>query len=137
MRFEFLEHTADAKFKAYGESIEDAFISSACAMFYILKGDLQIERNIRRKISLQASTYINLLHDFLEEFIFLIDTESLVLSEIESLEIDEERLSLRCVAHFDKASGYDISGDIKSVTYSEMEIKEEKGKFTTQVVVDI
>ncbi len=137
MNYEFLEHTADAKFRAYGRTLEEAFMNSAYAMLSILKGDINIKKKMRREINVKSSSDINLLHDFLEEFLFLIDTESLLLSTIEHLEIDENLLSISCIAYFDKIQGYDISGDIKSVTYSEMEIIRDKGKVVTQVVVDI
>ena len=34
--FEFLEHTADAKFKAYGRNLEHAFMNAAYAMSSIM-----------------------------------------------------------------------------------------------------
>ncbi len=135
MDYEFLEHTADAKFKAYGDNLEQAFMNAAYAMFHILKGEQPVKKKSRKTISLEASSEKALLHDFLSEFLFLIDTESLILSEIASLKMDG--LTLECEAFFDKAEHYETTGDIKSVTYSEMEITKRKEKVTVQVVVDI
>ena len=142
MKFEFLEHTADAKFKAYGENIEEAFINSAYAMNYILSGEIVIKPLISKQISIKSSSKINLLHDFLSEFLYLIDTESIILSQIKNLKIEnwsEENndLSLSCDAYFDKISNYELSGDIKSITYSEIEIIEKPKSVSIQVVVDI
>jgi len=74
--------------------------------------------------------------DFLEEFLFLLDSEGLVLSEIISLSI-KEGFDLMCEFYCDKADGYDFKGDIKSITYNNMSISEEPGKVTIQAVVDI
>ena len=36
VKFRFLEHTADAKFQAYGKNIEEAFSNAALAMFSVI-----------------------------------------------------------------------------------------------------
>ena len=36
MRFEYLDHTADVKFRAYGDSLEKAFGNAALAMFNVM-----------------------------------------------------------------------------------------------------
>lgn len=142
MKFEFLEHTADAKFRAYGENVDDAFINSAYAMNYILSAETKIKPLISKQLSLKSSSKINLLYDFLSEFLYLIDTESIILSNIKNLEIknwseDGNEFLLNCEAYFDKISNYDLSGDIKSITYSEIEIIEKPKSVIIQIVVDI
>ncbi len=139
MRYEYLDHTADAKFIAYGDSLEEAFTNSAYAMENILVGDEKVQSKIKRTIKAESESKENLLYDFLDELLFLLDTESLLLSKIEDLKIEAKnnRYILECKATFDNASGYDISGNIKSVTHSEMKIEESDGNFKIQVVVDI
>ena len=139
-RFEFLEHTADAKFQAYGKSMEEAFSNAALAMFSIITDTKKIKKNIKKGIESKGHDLKSLLYNFLEELLFLIDTEHFLLNHIEELTIHkkEKEYFLEAIVVGDRYSKqYKTTGDIKAVTYNEMEIKEEKGKVMVQVVVDI
>lgn len=133
-KYKFLEHTADAKFQAYGKTLEESFANAALAMFAVMTDGKKIKPKIKKKISVKGIDQKQLLYNFLEEFLFLLDTESLLLGKIDKIKIKENKLD--AVAFFDKADNYETHGDVKAVTYQEMEIKKEKDKFTVQVVVD-
>ena len=75
----------------------------------------------------------------MEELLFLIDTENFLLNHVEEIVIHEKegKYFLEAIAIGDKADNYETNGDIKAVTYNEMEIKEEKGKVMVQIVLDL
>ena len=137
-KFKFLEHTADAKFQAYGNSMEEAFSNAALAMFSIITDTKKINKNIKKEIEIEGKDLKSLLYNFLEELLFLLDTENFLLNKIEKISIKKtrEKYSLNAAVIGDKADDYETSGDIKAVTYNEMEI-EENDKVMVQVVVDI
>ena len=134
MQYEFLEHTADAKFRAYGSTLEETFINAARAMCSIMINPGTVQPNEVRMIEVSGSDEKSLLYNFLEEFLFLLDSEGFLLSEIEELHIGEGKLTATLKG--DKSDDYQLDGDIKAVTYNEMEIKKGK-KVMVQVVVDI
>ena len=139
-KYKFLEHTADAKFQAYGKSMEEAFSNAALAMFSILTDTKQIKKNIKKGIEARGHDLKSLLYNFLEELLFLIDTENFLLNHIEELTIHkkEGKYFLEAIVVGDKYSKqYKTEGDIKAVTYNEMEIKKEKSKAMVQVVLDL
>ena len=68
MKYEFLEHVADAKFRAYGKTIEEQFSNAALAMTSIMADD--VKGNIKRDFSVKGSDRENLLYNFLEELLF-------------------------------------------------------------------
>ncbi len=139
-QFKFLEHTADIKFQAYGKSLEEAFSNAAVAMFNIITDTKLIEKNITKSVTTNAPDLKSLLYRFLEELLFLIDTEFFVVNSVTDLKINHmnNKYLLTAVVTGDKISEkYALHGDIKAVTYNEMEVKEEKGNFTVQVVVDV
>lgn len=138
-KFEILPHTADAKFVAYGSDMSKAFASAAYAMFEILLKGESIKPVTEVKFSKKGDTKESLLYDFLDELLFLLDTENLVMSKIKQVIFNEVdgTYSVECVALFDNAKNYDIGGNIKAVTYSEIYIKDDKDKVELQVVVDI
>jgi len=139
VKFKFLEHTADAKFQAYGKNMEEAFSNAALAMFSIITDTKKIKKNIKKGIEAKGHDLKSLLYNFLEELLFLIDTENFLLNHVEEIVIHEKegKYFLEAIAIGDKADNYETNGDIKAVTYNEMEIKEEKGKVMVQIVLDL
>lgn len=135
-KYKFLQHTADAKFQAYGETMEHAFENAALAMFSVMTKTEKVEPNLKRKISIKGEDMKSLLYNFLEELLFLMDSEGFILNKIEKIKIDNNKLT--AIAIGDKISDdYDVHGEVKAVTYNEMEIKDEEGKCMVQVVVDL
>ena len=137
-KYKFFEHTADAKFQAYGKNLQEAFGNAALAMFSIIIDTEKVKGEIRHDIECSSKDLKALLYDFLGELVFLIDTEDFLLSNVEEVKIFKDGLYfLRAVVAGDKAGNYEPSGDIKAVTYNEMEIKKGKNKVMVQVVIDL
>lgn len=138
MKYEFLEHTADVKFRAYGKTLEEAFINAALATAKAMTEDT-IQPKIEKQIEVEAKKKESLLYEFLEELLFLVDTEAFILSEVKELSIkdEDEKFILTATLLGDEADKYDISTHIKAVTYSEMLIEEKEDNVTIQVVHDI
>ena len=72
MKFKILEHTADAKFLAYGKTIEEAFENSALALISLMTKD-KIKEKVKKKIKVNGKNIEQLLYNFLEEFLILMD----------------------------------------------------------------
>jgi SHS2 domain-containing protein len=138
-KFEYFGHTADAKFRAYGKTLEEAFINSALAMYNIICDSDKVLLNEIKKIKISAKRKESLLYDFLEEFLFLLDTGGFLLNKIENFKIKKIRgeFHLSCEAFGDNYKKYDVKGNIKSITYNEMFIREKEDKVIIQVVVDM
>jgi len=135
MKFKFFKHTADAKFQAYGKTMEEAFSNAAQAMFSILVDYRKIKPEFSEEIEVEGRDNEALLYSFLEELLFLLDTKGFLLREVKKMKIRDGKLvaTLSGDIHLDQ---YTISGDIKAVTYNEMFVKEKDG-VTVQVVVDL
>ncbi len=131
MKFEYLEHTADAKFRAYGITLEEKFANSALALFNLITDTDKVRPRIRKEFSVSANRLRSLLYEFLEEFLVYIDAEGWLLSNIEKVELDES-FNVRVVA-FGDIGDYEILTQVKSITYNDMELTDEY----FQVVVDI
>jgi SHS2 domain-containing protein len=135
-KFEFLEHTADIKFKAFGKTLEEVFENSALAMLNIIyKGKVKEEKKL--KIKANGKDIESLLYNFLEEFLFLFDSENFLLSDVKNIKINEKNLTVEAEVSGDDAKNYKISAHIKAITYHEMFVKKDKNKYAAQVVVDV
>ena len=135
--FELLDHTADLKIVANGKSMQEAFCNAAKGMYSYMADIKRNKPNVKKTINVKANKLTTLLYEFLEELLVLTDTDNLLFSHITDMKIEKKKdiIHLTCIAKGDDFRNYETHGDIKSITYSEMEIDEEKNR--VQFVVDI
>jgi len=138
-QYKILDHTADAKFQAFGKDLNEVFKNAAIGMFSIIIDSKEVKPKKTFNFEIDSEDLQSLLYDFLEKFIVLMDTEDFLLSE---LEVEIEKLAadffkLNCTAKGDSSKNYKTNGDIKAVTYHDMFVKKEKGLWTIQAVLDI
>jgi len=138
-RFTYLPHTADVMFQAYGKTVEEAFGNAVLAMTNYLTPVDKVQAKVFKKISLSAGRLETLLYDFLEQVLYFIDTEGFLSSRVQKLKITQAGGKYHLIATVggDSYKNYELHGDIKAITYSDMFIKEEDGKWMVQVVLDI
>ena len=130
-KYEFLEHTADVLFKAYGSSFEEALSNAALALFETVGFSKTFRKKV--EIEVQARNREELVVKFLSEILSEMDINEMTFKKIKILEIDE---------NFVKANIY---GDetrpkdsVKAVTYHLLEVKNPKpDKWTIQVLLDV
>jgi len=135
MRFKFLEHTADIKFQSYGKTLEKAFENSALATFKVMY-EGKVKARIKKKIKVKGKDLESLLYNFLEELLFLLDSEGFFVSKAK-VSIDKKKLELNAELIGDSASNYSIGLDVKAVTYNEMFVKKDRKGYICQVVLDV
>lgn len=135
-KYKFLPHTADIKFQASGRTIEEAFSQAAYALREAMCKN-KVRAKIKKKISISGKDFESLLYNFLEELLFLLDTQGFLISKIERIKIDKENKKLEAEVLGDKAENYEFDVDVKAITYNDMFVKKEKGKWIVQVVLDV
>jgi SHS2 domain-containing protein len=138
-KFKYLQHTADAKFQAFGVSLEQAFAHAALATAGLMWDCEKIEAKREHQIRVSGTDEKQLLANFLEEILFLLDSRMFLLGKVMGLTILNKDgmflLEARLVGdtHSEK---YRTFGEVKAITYNEMEILKNK-PFMVQVVVDM
>ncbi len=138
-KYRFLSHTADAKFQAFGKTLEEAFSNAALATASLMWDPKKIEKKKELQVEIAGNDIKQLLNCFLEEIIYLLDSKMFLLSSAEKVRVKKEgsRYSLKALFRGDEYSNkYEIHGDIKAITYNEMKI-EKRDHFMVQVVVDV
>jgi SHS2 domain-containing protein len=134
-KFKFLEHTADVKFLAFGKTKEEAFENSALALKESMCGKTRIKEEEEKKIKAKGNDSESLLYMFLEEILFLLDAENFIISKIKSLKISGNKIN--AVILGDNAKNYHFTNKVKAITYNDMLIEKNKGKWTVQAVLDV
>jgi len=132
-KFEVLEHKADGKIKAYGKNLEEAFANCALGIFSLMTDIKRVKGKIKKEINVEGKDKYSLLYNFLEELLFLFDAEGFLISEVKSIKINKNKLNAEISG--DKTENYEFHGNVKAITYNEMEISEKP--IYVQVVVDM
>lgn len=129
MRYRLLEHTADAMVEAYGKDIGERFANAAYAMFDQMTDVSKVVPKGELKIVLESDSKEQLLVDFLQELLFLHDTEGLVFSEFE---VKTDARKLECIArgeNFDEKR-HPKRALVKGVTYHGLKFDDKEGSIT-------
>ncbi len=136
--YDYLPHTADAKFRAYGKTLEECFRNAGRAMTNIITDVTAVGTGMCATFELTAKTREALLFDFLDRLIYLLDTEGILFADARlKIAGSDGAFTLNCTMRGDHYKGYETHGDVKAVTYNDMELKREQGRWTAQVVVDL
>lgn len=134
LKYEFLSHPAEVKFKSYGKTLTEAFENSALALSsFIAKGN-KINSKKRKIIEIEAKDNNSLLYEFLERMISLFDSDNFITAKAK-VTIKENTLKATLLG--DDSKKYKGLDHVKAPTYSEMQIKKVKGTYELQVVVDV
>jgi len=139
-KYRLLPHTADGKFRAFGATREEAFANAALATASLMWDWWTIKPLRSIPVTVEGRDEEQLLYKFLEEILYLHETKRFLLGGVEDLKIEDggECFRLGAVLWGDEAGGpYEIFGDVKAVTYSEMKIEPGCDGWSIQVVVDM
>lgn len=138
-KYEVLEHTADAKFRAYGKSMGEAFENAAFAMVSLMYGANKVAAVDTEIFVVEGKDMQQLLYNFLEELLVLQDSKQFVMhSFAKGIEITKAggKFRLRAEVVGDEIKDeYEVHPLVKAITYAEMEISEKP--LYVQFVVDI
>jgi SHS2 domain-containing protein len=138
-RYRMLPHTADAKFEAFGATLEAAYGNAALALASLMWDWAAVEPKVELAVKVEGRDGEQLLVRFLGEILYLAETRRFLLGAVSGLRLERGAggFSLEAALRGDMASGrYPIHGSVKAVTYNEMVIEERDG-WRVQVVVDV
>lgn len=140
IKYEYLEHTADAKFKAYGKTLEEAFENAAEAMLNVMINTSKVDCVQREAVVVNAPEIDELLVEWLSELLFLFEVDFLAFGKFEVESITEkngkfELSGYACGEEIDLGK-HEIDTEVKAVTYNDLKVEENKNGYMVQVTVD-
>ena len=134
-RYTWLPHTADIKARAEGGSMAEAYAHAALAAAEAIRGGRRVRPLQRRTIHVSGRDAEARLYAFLEELIVLADTEGFLVASVPSLRIEGNALDAELAG--DVPKGYARDAKVKAVTYHEMSVREEQGRWIAEFVLDV
>ena len=134
MSYEYLDHTADVIIHAKGKDLKQAFEQAALGFYDVISDIKIVEEKITKEVTIESEDYESLLFDWIDQLIFLFDTEYLICSSIEVVSIEKMDDNYKLVAIV-RGEDFDINkhpqeAEVKAMTYSFMKIGESFVEFT-------
>ena len=135
--YEYIEHTGDLGFKAYGTTREALFSHAAEAFFEALVRLETVQEKEERLIEVEADALDELMVGWLSELLFLFDTETLLLRRFEITHMKDRSLKATVSGELMDPTRHEIKTGIKAVTYHRLYVKQRAGIWEAKVILDI
>lgn len=135
--YEVFEHTADIGLHAYGSTLPELFIHAAEGMESLMVAPEQVRAQVSRDIDVEGHDIVSLLIAWLNELIFLFDTDYLIFRQFEILDFTETHLKGRATGEPYDADRHELSSAIKAVTWHEAAVERIDGGYKARIIFDI
>jgi SHS2 domain-containing protein len=134
--FEVIDHTADIGIIARGKDVAALFSNAAEGMLSLLIDVDTLRQDTDKEIKLEAGDAETLLVQWLNELLYIIYTERLVLCKFDIV-IDGNRLTAKCAGHELDLKDNRIRREIKAATYHDLQIVQRDGGYRVKIIFDI
>lgn len=134
--FEILDHTADVGIIAYGADMNETFANAAKALFSLIAELDNVEEVVHRDTELTAPDQESLLVGWLNELIYLFDTEQIIFKRFDITQLSQTHLKARSYGDKVDSSKHKLKTGVKAATYHMLKIDRSNGG-KAQVLLDI
>ena len=136
--YEIIDTTADIGIRAFGSDLPEVYANAALGMFSLITDIDTIKEELEKDIIINAPDSAALLVEWLNELIFLFDTEMLLFKRFEIMMPDEFKILARCFGEKADRTRHELKRGIKSATYHRLKVEQKKdGGFQAEVILDI
>ncbi|RLE49535.1 MAG: hypothetical protein DRJ31_04580 [Candidatus Methanomethylicota archaeon] len=140
MPFEFLEHMADVYVKAYGRDLKEVFESAAKALFEVMINTEKVDLKEEYEVTVEGMDLYQLLYNWLEELLIIFTSQGLAIGKTSITDLKCNGVCyLKAKVYGEKYSveKHEARTEVKSPTYSLMEIRVSKDFAEAKFVLDI
>jgi len=135
--YKVFEHTADIGLHAYGSTLSELFIHAAQGMESLMVPPEQIRIQVSRQLEVDGHDSVSLLIAWLNELIFLFDTEYLIFCQFEVESLTETHVRGRASGEPYDAQRHELSSAIKAVTWHEAVVEQTDDGYKARLIFDI
>lgn len=135
----FLEDVAiaDVAFEARGNSLNEVFEACGDAVFETIANLETLGDTETYTYTSENENVEDLLYDFLEEIIYLKDTESLIFKECNVIIKGNNKIEVKFRGDKINQEKQELNTDVKAVTMHMFSLKKEKEGYRARIVLDI
>jgi len=138
MVYEVFEHTADLGLRVRAENVSQLFAEAGRGLFSVLVSDpASVRPTTQCIIELSAEDYEYLLFDWLNELLFLFETQHLLLVEFD-VRVGAGHLNAVCRGEPVDRELHHLDHEVKAITYHGLTCQQQpSGDWLAEVIVDI
>jgi len=136
-KYEYIEHTADLGFKAYGATQQELFVNAAEALFEVLVSLETIQPSEERLIRVEAPDLEGLMVAWLSELLYVFETQNLLLNRFHMESMKSDSLEATVCGEVMDPARHEIKTCVKAVTYHQLYVTRRSGIWETQVFLDL
>jgi SHS2 domain-containing protein len=131
--YEEVEHAADWEFRVRGDDLPELFVNAAYAICGLKEGAPREELTRSYELNVEGVDCESLLVNWLNDVLFVEESEQVQCRSFEILELDETRLRARVQG----VPLQDRQRRIKAVTFHNLEVKRMADGWEASIVVDV
>lgn len=136
MSYRIIDVSGDIGIRAEGISLEECFINSALGLYSLITDLSKIELNEEIEVNLSDDNLENLLVYFLNELIYLFDTQGFIGKRL-FLELKGNSLFANITGEKFNPQKHERRLLVKAATYHNLILKNEKSLWIAEIIFDI
>ena len=136
-KFRLLDHTADLGILVYGRDLEELFTNAGKTFFGIITDLRRVRESTERTIRVESSNLEDLMVNWLGELLYLHDVDGLLFRSFSIDELGNETMKARARGEVFKEERHVIKTEIKAVTYHQIQVKKERGRWVARIIFDL
>ncbi|MBW1782589.1 MAG: archease [Deltaproteobacteria bacterium] len=133
----FLDHTADLGITVTGTSLEDLFKNAAQSMMQIMVKQQRVGKTSPFRLSVSGEDLPDLMVCWLGEILYLFEGERKVVISVDIDSITKSHIDAMLRITPFNPKEHEILTEIKAVTYHQIKVAREKGRWQARVIFDI
>jgi len=127
-RFGLIEHPSDIGILAYGSNYKETFENAAFGMFSAMAELSEVQPKSSFEIKVKGGDREELLVNFLNELIFLMDAKKMLLKDFSIYKLTDKELKAHVSGDLIQSGLTDLHRPIKAATFNQLEVNEKKVK---------
>jgi len=135
--FREIEHTADIGVEVAAETANELFRRAGLALFSLMVGLEGVETREEREEVVQAEGWEDLLHDWLSRLLHNFLQDGFIAAEITVDELDATHIRARLQGEKLDYERHNFETEIKAVTYHQLSVTCEDGRWLARVIFDV
>jgi SHS2 domain-containing protein len=134
--YTIIDHTADVGIEAYGKTPQDIFVNMAQGMFGLITNLKNVNKEKCFNININGEDKESLLISWLNELIYLFDTEKVILKEFKIEIFEETKLKAKVCGEKINLDKHVLEAQIKAATYHMLKF-EHNQQWKATVIFDV
>ena len=135
--FREIEHTADIGIELEADTVAELFRRAGLALFSLMVSLDGVEPREEREEFVHAEGWEDLLHDWLSRLLHSFLQDGFIAARITIEEIDSTHVRARLAGEKLDYGRHNFETEIKAVTYHQLALTCEKGRWQARVIFDV